>query len=242
MIQAHRQQILSSLGSLSGFPSGFFKTRVLGRGFHTLIKGVTFSSPTDVGYHNLPPLGPSVPTGTRSFLQSMWDPYQIHPPSGPAFLLAHRLVSTPLRGTTSSLAHHPVSGSDSICNGPSPPLVDIVLFRLSLSSFPLRFFKTRLLGRGFHTLIKGVSFSFQTDVGYHTSTISTLIVHLFLNSCKNLLQSFIKIISQELGVTLTIMFNHSFCLWFEILQYFSMSCQAFQMQVSSNDQQGSFLN
>ena len=39
---------------------------------------------------------------------------------------AHRLVSTPLRGSISSLAHRPVSGSDTICNSPSPPLENIV--------------------------------------------------------------------------------------------------------------------
>ena len=55
------------------------------------------------------------------------------------------------------LAYHTVSSSDTICNAPSPPLADIVLFGLSLSSFPSRFFKifkTRLIGRGFHTLYK----------------------------------------------------------------------------------------
>ena len=36
-------------------PHGF-KTRLLGRGFHTLIRYVSFPSPTDVGSHNLPPL------------------------------------------------------------------------------------------------------------------------------------------------------------------------------------------
>jgi len=34
--------------SLMGFPI----TRLLGKGFHTLIKGVSLSSPTNVGYHN----------------------------------------------------------------------------------------------------------------------------------------------------------------------------------------------
>ena len=34
--------------------------------------------------------------------------------------------------------------------------------------FPLKVFKMRLLGKGFHTLIKGVSFSSPTDVGSHT--------------------------------------------------------------------------
>ena len=55
----------------------------------------------------------------------------------------------------------------SFCNRHSPPLVDIVLFGFSLLGFPLKVFKMRLLGRGFHTLIKGVLFSSPTDVGSH---------------------------------------------------------------------------
>ena len=69
----------------------------------------------------------------------MWDPLQIHPFWGPAFLLAHRLVSNPLWGTTSSLAHRAVSSSDTICNSSDSPLVDIVLFGFFLSSSPSRF-------------------------------------------------------------------------------------------------------
>ena len=34
-----------------------FKTHSLGRGFHTLITNASFLPPTDVGSHNLPPLG-----------------------------------------------------------------------------------------------------------------------------------------------------------------------------------------
>ena len=64
-----------------------------------------------------------------------------------------------------------MSGSDTICNNPNPPLGDIVLFGLSLSGFPFRAspqdFKTRMLGEGFHTLIKGLLFSSPTNVGYH---------------------------------------------------------------------------
>ena len=116
--------------SLSGSPSRL-KTRLLGEGFHTFIKG-----------DSTPPSRPSVLAGTRSFLQLMWDHHQIHPPLGPASLLAHRLVSNPLRGTTRRLAHRPLSGSDTICNSPNPPLADIVLFR----AFP-QGFKTRLLGK-----------------------------------------------------------------------------------------------
>ena len=84
------------------------------------------------------------------------------PPSGPSILTGTPPRVYPLRGTTSSLSHRSVSGSDTICNGPSLPLADIVIFRL-----PLKVFKMRLLRRGFHTLIKGVSFSSSTDVGSH---------------------------------------------------------------------------
>ena len=74
-----------------------FKTRLLGRGFHTLIKGDLFSFPTDVGYHNSSPSGLNVLVDTSFFLQLMWDPHKIHPLRGPASLLAHHLVSTSLR-------------------------------------------------------------------------------------------------------------------------------------------------
>ena len=93
----------------------FFKTRLLGRGFHILIKNVSFSSPTDVGSHNPPPSGLNVLTSTRSLLQSMWDPPPIHPLQSPTSLLA----------------------------------------------------QTRMLERGFHTLIRNVSFSSPTNVGSH---------------------------------------------------------------------------
>ena len=76
---------------------------------------------------------------------------QSTPPSGPTSLLTHRLLSTLFRGLASSLAQCSVSGSDTVCNGPSPPLADIVLFGLSLSCF--------------HTLIKNVSFSSPIKVG-----------------------------------------------------------------------------
>jgi len=42
------------------------------------------------------------------------------------------------------------------CNSLDPPLADIVLFELTLKALG---FKTRLLGEGLHTLIKGVLFS-----------------------------------------------------------------------------------
>ena len=96
----------------------------------------SYLSLVDVGFHN--------PSSLR----------------GPTSLLAHCLMSTPLQGSTSSLVHCPVSGSDTICNGPSPPVADIILFGLSL-----KVFKMRILGSGFHTLIKNVSFHSPTHVG-----------------------------------------------------------------------------
>ena len=72
----------------------------------------------------------------------------------------------PLQGLAPLLAHHLVSGSDTICNSSSPLLADIVFFGLSLSGLP-QGFKTRLLGGGFHTLIKNISFSSLANVGSH---------------------------------------------------------------------------
>ena len=74
------------------------------------------------------------------------------------------MISPPLRGSASSLGHRSVSGSDTICNSLSPPLADIVFFE-----FSLKVFKTCLLGRGFHTLVKNILFSSPTDVGSHNS-------------------------------------------------------------------------
>ena len=39
-----------------GIPPKVFKTRLLGRGFHTLIKNVSFSPPTNMGSYNPPHL------------------------------------------------------------------------------------------------------------------------------------------------------------------------------------------
>jgi len=83
---------------------------------------------------------------------------------GPASLLTHCLVSTPLRGSASSLAHHLVSSSYTICNGTASRYCPPWVFPIEL---PLKVFKTRLLERGFHSLIKNNSFSSPTDVGSH---------------------------------------------------------------------------
>ena len=76
--QAHRWQILSSLDfPFRASPQGF-KTRLLGEGFHTLINGGLFSSSTNVGYHNPPPLGAQRPRW-HSFL----PPIDVGPPPNP---------------------------------------------------------------------------------------------------------------------------------------------------------------
>ena len=67
------------------------------------------------------------------------------------------LQSTLLRGPTSSVTHRLLPSSDIICNSLTPLLVDIVYFG------PLHIVVS--LTRGFHTLIKKVSFSSPTDVG-----------------------------------------------------------------------------
>ena len=132
------------------------KTRLLGRGFHTLMRNVSFPSPADVGSHNPPPLGTSVRAGTPlgvCLLYYLQQPKLTKPTASKYCLLLpvssdtrERLPhpynecfvplsnqcrisrSTPFRSPTSLPAHRSVSGSDIICNSPSPPLVDIVCF------------------------------------------------------------------------------------------------------------------
>ena len=53
----------------------------------------------------------------------------------------------------------------SFCNISSPPLANIVLFGLSPFELHLKVVKMCMLGRGFHTFIKNVSFSSPADVG-----------------------------------------------------------------------------
>ena len=139
--------------------------RMLGRGFHTLIKNDSFSSPFVVGSHNPHPFGAQCPRW-HSFPSPIDVGLPNPPPSGPSVLAGTLSCVYPFRGSASSLIHRLMSGSDTICNRPSPPLADIVFFELFLSGFPPRFLK-RLVGRGFHTLIKNDSFSSPTDVGSH---------------------------------------------------------------------------
>ena len=88
--------------------------------------------------------------------------------------------STPLQGPVSVLTHRPVSGSDTICNGSSPPLADIFLFGLSLSSFPSRLLNTFVRERLPHRLCSPS----PIDVGSHNPTpfrAQRLRWHLFLS-------------------------------------------------------------
>ena len=87
------------------------------------MKNVLSPSRTDVGSHNPPLSKPNILSRIRSSLQSMWD-LTIHSLSGP-----NVLVGTP--PGVHPLVHRPVSDSDIICNDPSPPLTDIILFNFS---------------------------------------------------------------------------------------------------------------
>ena len=119
-----------------------------------------------MGSHNPPPSGTQ-----RPCRHSFPFPIDVGPPnpphSRPSVLVGTPSHVHPLRGSASLLAHCPVSDFDTIYNGLSPPLTDIVLFRFSLSDFLSWFFKARLLRRGFHILKNGVSFSSPIDVGSH---------------------------------------------------------------------------
>ena len=84
----------------------------------------------------LSPLGPSILAGTRSLLQSIWDPPNL-PPSGPNVLTGTPPCIHLLRDSTSSLTHHPFYLC--ICNSPSPLLVNLVLFVLPLPVSPQGF-------------------------------------------------------------------------------------------------------
>ena len=137
-------------------PLKVFKMRLLGRGFHTQCF---------VLCPNRCEIAQSTPLrGSTSSLALIPFSNRYGTPQSTLFG-ASVLVSTlprvhPLQGSTSSLIHRPVSGSDIIYNSPGPPLADISLFGLFLSDL-------RLLGRGLHTLIKNISFSSPTDVRSH---------------------------------------------------------------------------
>ena len=59
-------------------------------------------------------------------------------PFGASILTGTPPCVYPLRETARRIAHRPVSGSNTICNDPDPPLAYIVFFGLSLLGFPSR--------------------------------------------------------------------------------------------------------
>ena len=171
-------------------------------------KDSLFSSPTDVGSYNpllfgsqrllwhsflfLIDVGPPPPLGPATLLSFLppinVGPHQIHPPLGPSVLAGTSphvhpppsgLMSTPLRDSVSLFVG--TLHFDTICNG--PPLANIVLFGAFPFTTPLKVFKTRLVGRDFHTLIESVSFSSTTDVESHNPPpfgVQCPRLHLFL--------------------------------------------------------------
>ena len=102
------------------------------------------------------PFGASVLAGTISFLQSMWDRPQIHPSLGPSILTGTPPRVYPFWEIARRLAHHPMSGFDTIYNGQIHRLQ--ILSSLDFSvGFPFRAspqdFNTRWIGEGFYTMV-----------------------------------------------------------------------------------------
>ena len=83
----------------------------------------------------------------HSPLQPMWD-----------------FTILPLGGPVSSLAHRPVSGSDNICKLKLTARRYCPLWPIMYRREP-QGFKTRLLGKGFHTLIKRCFFLLSNQCG-----------------------------------------------------------------------------
>ena len=139
-------------------PQGF-KSRLLGEGFHALIKGGLFSSPTNVGYYNPPPFGAQRPRSLA--LLPLIDVGL--PPNSPPFG-----AQRPYWHIASSL---PPFGEGREgwhiiwCLALIPFVITQIHRWQILSSLGLTFraspqsFKTRLLGEDFYTLIKGGLFS-----------------------------------------------------------------------------------
>ena len=93
--------------------------------------------------------------------------------------------SIPFRGSASLLAHHLMSGPNTICNSPGSPLVDIVCFGPLRITISLTFLQDVYWERGFHTLTRNASFSSLTDVESHTHSLPSSNLCL-LNKMKNL--------------------------------------------------------
>ena len=118
-------------------PQGFKNASARGRFPHPY-KECFFLLPNRCGISQSTPLrGPASSLALVPFFNQCGIP---NPPPFGASVLAGTLPRVyTLRGSASSLAHCPVSGSDTICDSPSPPLADIILFGLSLLGFPSSF-------------------------------------------------------------------------------------------------------
>ena len=102
----------------------------------------------------------------------MWD-LTIYPSWGPASSLAHRLVS----------------GSDTIRNSSSQPLVDIVHFCPLHIAVNLTILKH--IWKGFHTLIRNISFPSPTHVGYHIVVQDNDFISLFFHRSHHIIYIYI---------------------------------------------------
>ena len=95
----------------------------------------------------LPPFGASILLGTTScpppsglnLLVGKSPHVIIHPLLGPSVFTCTPPRVHSLRGPTSLLAHRLISDSNTVCNAPSPPLTNIVLFGFFRSGFPSSF-------------------------------------------------------------------------------------------------------
>ena len=148
-----------------------------------------------------PHLRLSVLAGTRILLQSTWDP-PIHSPLWPSIFADTLPGVHPLWGSTSSLVHRPVSGLDTIRNSPSSPLVDIVLFGLSLSSFPNASTRER-----FHTFIKNRTFRSPLQPTWNLTATLMIYTDLYLfviicQKTKKLLRNKFFCMNQEMFLLL----------------------------------------
>ena len=123
---------------LFGLSFSGVKTHLLGEGFHTLINGGLFSSPTNVGHHNPPTFEAQRPR-CHSFLPPINVGLPPNPPPlGPSVLTCTPSCVYPSLRNSEKADTSSMSSSDTICNDLNPPLTDIVLFGLFLSGFPSR--------------------------------------------------------------------------------------------------------
>ena len=121
--------------SFGFFHSGFSSKRFLKHAwnkFSHLYKKIfcSLSQPMwDLTIHS--PLVLSVLASTHSFLQLIWD-NPIHP-LWAQYPYWHTTSCPPPFGARLPCWHHPMTNTDTICNSSSPPLIDIVPFKLFLS-------------------------------------------------------------------------------------------------------------